>query len=482
MTDSDNTGGSAWTTASNRRTFLKTLGVTGVVGLAGCAGSDGGDGNGDGGETGNGGGSGSAEVHFITEESAPASKEFINTVASEFTEQTDIPVTTEFTGLGTSFDQRIATLVRTGNAPEVALAPGYVTTNWIRRDIAAPVTGVVEAVQNQWDDEYRDIHRLQFEGEDWIVPLNLNPSMQTYRTDLYEQAGVSSPTTFAEEREVVDALANVVDEDGAAANYGFSSGLVGTATTHHRLDVNGVDMLEHSGDDTFSGFEVVLDQGENRERAIEALEHARNIGEHSINSSLGISSWASSYFTGKTAIGEYGGARPLTAAYRENPEVAQKSMLQRLPHGPSGDDPTYFSFLEGLVVMQNAKFPDAGRQFVEFLTTTERIFDLLLTFAPLHNAPVLDSIYEDERYRDSEYMNENNVPDEVLDVIRNDVVPRAEPRYITTGTPNPYIGALQGTFAIGQMGNAVVVKGQDPGAAVDEAASTFRDTLSEVQE
>lgn len=458
-------------TNSSRRRYLKLAGVGGAAALGGCLSSLGGG----------GGGSGNPEVHFITEESSPSAKTFINEAAQQFTEETDIPVTTEFTGLGSSFDQRIATLVRTNNAPEVAMAPGYLATNWIRDDIVAPLTGVREAIEEAWSAEYRQKHRLVFEGEDYLAPLHINPSCQTYRTDIFEEAGVSPPTTFAEEREAFSTLAESLPEGMNVGNFAFNTGLVGTATTHHRIDVNGVDMLSHSGNDSFSGFEVVLDQGQNRERAIEALEHSREVAQHSVDPQMGISSWASTYFTGKSAIGEYGGARPLTAAYRENPEVGQQSMVKPLAHGPSGDDPTYFSFLEGFTVLKNSKYPDAGRQFVEYLLTGDTIFGLLLNFAPLHNAPVLDAIYNDDRYRNAEYMQSNNVPTEVLDTLKNEVMPRGEPRFLTTGTPNPYIGALQGTFAIGKMGNAVAVNDADPGQAVDQAAQTLRETLNEVQ-
>ncbi|WP_435348594.1 ABC transporter substrate-binding protein [Haloarchaeobius sp. HRN-SO-5] len=453
----------------SRRQYLKLAGVGGATALAGCLG-------GGGGTSGN-----NEEVHFITEESSPSAKTFINEAAAKFTEETDIPVTTEFTGLGSSFDQRIATLIRTGNAPEVAMAPGYLVTNWIRDDIAAPVTGVREAIEESWDTEYREKHRLVLDGEDYLAPLHINPSCQTYRTDIFEQAGVEPPTTFAEEQEAFPQLADSLSEGTSVGNFAFNTGLVGTATTHHRIDVNGVNMLSHSGDDPFSGFEVVLDQGDNRQRAIEALEHCKTVAEYSVDPQMGISSWASTYFTGKSAIGEYGGPRPLTAAYRENPEVARNSMLTPLAHGPSGDDPTYFSFLEGFSVLKNAKYPDAGRQFIEYLLTGDTIFGMLLNFAPLHNAPVLDTIYNDDRYRNADYMQENDVPDEVLDTLKNEIMPRGEPRFLTTGTPNPYIGALQGTFAIGNMGNAVAVQGEDPGAAVDQAAQTLRNTLNDVQ-
>jgi len=482
MTDSDNMSSSVRTTASNRRTFLTTLGAAGVVGLAGCAGSDGGDGDGgdDGGETGNGGGSGSAEVHFITEESAPAAKEFINSAIADFTEETGIPVTPEYTGLGSGLGQRVSTLLQTGNAPEVVLTGGFEATDWVRQDIVADMSETVSAIESEWT-EYQDRHRLVIEGTDYLVPIHMNTAAQTYRADLFEQAGISPPLTFQEERERFPQLADSLPENMSVTNMSLNAGLVGHASTEMRMETNGIEWLAHSGDEPFTGFEVVLDEGNNRERMIQSLEHIREIAEYSLNPNLGVSDWAPAYYTGKTAIGEFGGFRPLTGAYRESPEIASNSQSKRLAHGPNVEDPTYHTFLEGLTVMKDAEHPDAGRQFVEYMMSGDRLFGMLLSFSPIHNIPTLDAVFDDDRYRNSDYMEENNVSDDFLDFVRDEIKPRGLPRFRLPGTPCPYIGSVQSTFALGKMSNDVI-NGADPGPAVDEAASTLREALTDVQE
>jgi hypothetical protein len=105
----------------------------------------------------------------------------------------------------------------------------------------------------------------------------------------------------------------------------------------------------------------------------------------------------------------------------------------------------------------------------------------LLNLSPLHNVPALDAIFDDDRYRNAEFMEEHDVPDELLDLTRDEIKPRGLPRFHLTETPCPYIGSLQGTMALGKMANDVI-NGTDPGTAVDEAASTFRSSLEDVQE
>jgi len=483
MPEGDNTGGRSSTVARNRRTFVKTLGAAGVVGLAGCSGGggDGGDGDG-GGETGNGGGSGNQEVHFVTEESAPAAKRFINESIQQFTEETGIPVTPEFTGLGSGLGQRVSTLIQTGNAPEVVLAGGFTTVDWVRQGIVADMSETVSAIESEWSD-YQERHRVLIEGTDYLVPLHMNTAAQTYRADLFEEAGVEPPLTFEEEREVYPQLAESLPENMAVTNTSFNAGLVGHASTEMRMETNGFTWLTHNGDDPFSGFEVVLDKGGRKELMIQSLEHIREIAEYSLNPNLGVADWAPAYYTGKTAIGEFGGFRPLTGAYRENQEIADNSAGKRLAHGPNVDqrDPTYHTFLEGLTVLKDAEFPDAGRQFVEFMMTGDRLFGMLLNFSPLHNIPTLDAVFNDDRYRNADYMEENGVPDEFLNFVRDEIKPRGLPRFRLPGVPCPYIGSMQSTFALGKMSNDVI-NGADPGPAVDEAASTLRSALNEVQE
>lgn len=458
------------THTTSKRRFLAGAGAVGASALAGCTGILGGGGN-----------SGGKEVHFITEESAPDAKQFIREAARKFTEETGISVVTEFTGLGTSFDQRIATLVRTGNAPELALAPGYLATTWVQNDLAAPMTDVRETVESEWNADYLGNTRLQIQGEDYLAPLHMNVSCNTYRTDLFEEAGVSPPKTWEEELQAYQTLDESLPEDMAVGNWSFNTGLVGTASCHHRLATNDVEPYQNTGGDPFTGFEVTLDQGKNRERAIEALEHCRELAKYSVNSRVGPSAWASNYFTGKCAVGEFGGPRPLTGAYRENQDLADNSLLNPLPRNSSDDDPEYFTFLEGFAVLKNSNYPDAGKQFAEYLLTGDTVFGMLLNLAPLHNTPVLDAWLDDERYRNSEYMNQNNVPDSVFETLKNDLVPNALPRSKETDPPNPYAGSIQSTFALGEMANQVALQGADPGPAVDEAAQKLRDQFEQLQ-
>jgi ABC-type glycerol-3-phosphate transport system substrate-binding protein len=453
---------------TTKRRFLAGAGAVGTTALAGCTNI-----------LGSGGGSGNEEVHFITEESAPEAKKFFNEVTAKFTEETGIPVTVEYTGLGSSLGRRVSTLVQTGNAPEVIMVGGYDATNWVQEGILGDVSDQVGAIEDEWG-EYQDQHRLVIEGSDYLVPLHMNVAAQAYRTDLFEEAGVSPALTFEEERQTLPKLAESLPDNMSPANFSFNSGLNGHASVEMRTETNGVSWIQHTGDDPWSGFEIVLDQGENRERAIQSLEHIKEIAQYSINPNIGVSSWAQAYYSGKTAIGEFGGWRPLTGAYRENQEIADNSMGKRLAHGPNAEDPTYQTFMEGFAVSSEAKHPDAGRQFVEFMMTGDRIFGMLTKLSPLHNVPALDAMFDDPRYRDSEFMQENNVPDELLDFTKNEIKPRGLPRFQLTDTPCPYIGSMQSTFALGKAANAVL-QGNDPGTAVDDAASMLRSALNEVQ-
>jgi multiple sugar transport system substrate-binding protein len=472
--------------STRRRQFIKYAGAAGATFLAGCSGTSGdgteGDGSGDttGTVTGSGGSPGSQEVHFITEESAPQAKKFFNEASAQFTEETGIPVTVEYAGLGSGMGQRISTLVQTGNAPEVALVGGSDATNWVQQGLLADVSQQVSAIESEWS-EYQDQHRLAIEGTDYLVPLHMNVSAQAYRTDLFEQAGVSPAKTFEEERQMLAKLDDELPDDMAPGNFSFNSQLNGHASVEMRTETNGVSWLGHSGDDPWSGFEITLDKGNNRERAIQSLNHIKEIAQYSINPNVSVADWAPAYYTGKTAIGEFGGWRCLTGAYRENQQIANNSMGKRLAHGPNAEDPTYQTFVEGFTVMSESKYPDAGRKFVEFMMSGDRIFGMLLNLSPLHNVPTLDAIFDDDRYRNSDFMEENDVPDEILDLTKNELKPRGLPRFQLTGTPGPYIGALQGTFALGKMANDVI-GGREPGKAVDEAASTLRSTLQDVQE
>lgn len=461
----------------SRRNAIKAMAAgAGTVSLAGCLGIGG---------NGGGGGGNSKEVHFITEENSAPAKEFFRTEAQKFTEETDIPVTVEFTGVGTSFDQRITTLVQTGNPPEVAQVSDFHITPWLKQGIAEPVTSVRETVEEEFGEEFGDNQRLVWDGEDYLAPLWSNLETFTYRTDLFEEAGVTPPKTWSEQLDAWETLDNSIPKDMAVGNhtgvnpYGYVSAYV-------RMYQNGVQEItkEENGGDPFSGFKVSVDKGKNLDRTVAALEHLNKECDYSNDPTQGTTAMISSYYTQKAAVGEYIGARPYRQAHSNaHEEVGVNSSMSVIPKGPSQDEPRYHGWHEGFAVMSNSENPEAGKQWLEHLLTGDRVFGLLTKLSPVHNLPMLDSHFDDDRYRSSEFFTKYDVPDELLDYLRDNVKPYGYSKVHEAGdTPNPHAGAILGQASAGEMARKVVMEDQSPESAVKEHAEKLRSLLKENQE
>ena len=106
---------------TSRRRVLQGTGAGAAAMLAGCLGGGGGDGNG--GNGGNGGGGADPtelpDVFMLTDYNNEPWQGKWEDLSGSFTEETDIGVNIEYSGMSGQQENRLATLIQSGNPPDV---------------------------------------------------------------------------------------------------------------------------------------------------------------------------------------------------------------------------------------------------------------------------------------------------------------------------------------------------------------------------
>jgi sn-glycerol 3-phosphate transport system substrate-binding protein len=225
----------------NRRAFLASAGATGAVLVAGCA-SQGGDTGGDGGEsgadTGDGSGDGGATTGDTGGESSTTIKfwhamggdlgKFVNTLAGEFSEQTD-GVTVEATQKGSYRETLNATTsaVQAGNPPAVAQIFEIGTQLAIDSGAFTPVEEIIPSDRIDYD-QYLDsvLNYYRVDGKLNSMPFNSSNAIFYYNKDAFAEAGLdpeNPPTTFDGVTEAATTLtdAGVVEQGTTWPNHSW---------------------------------------------------------------------------------------------------------------------------------------------------------------------------------------------------------------------------------------------------------------------
>lgn len=203
-----------------------------------------------------------------------------------------------------------------------------------------------------------------------IYPINVQPSAILYRTDRFEEAGLSVPTTWAEFIECAKALTADTDEDGEVDQWGFS--MVGSNNSSGQsrfmsyLWSNGCNIISYDEENE----EWVMDLGDNFTELLTTWTNMSTVdgvvptGITEVDYATAANYFAMGYtsmmLTGSNAIG---------VAYANNPDLEGKIGSFVIPGEYAG---TYLN-AEGYALCNAASDEEkaAAVEFLKFFSTND---------------------------------------------------------------------------------------------------------------
>lgn len=464
-----------------RRKTLAALGATSGVGLAGCMGG-GEDETPDGDETtddSNGETVGDTDdgewvdlsgsrVHIVTQSSTEPFQEWWEQLSADFEEATGARVDIEYRGFGGDYRSRIAQLNQAGNPPTLASAGVNEVSTWAAQGIIGDLTPAIEAIEDRWG-EYESNQTVITDGEHRLIPQWFNGSGNYfYREDIFPRA----PENWQDQIEIYEQIDEMYPEfipQIRGGSFCPRAGLVSSAYT------NGAKMCERNGD---GEVEIVMDQGDMRDRWIETVEYKMELEEAGalIDPSGDCGDAVQAIPDGVAASNLYGGMRPKIQTVLQT-DYGDQVRTMKLPGPEDGGTGMMMGTIQGLTSFTDAD-TEAANEFIKFLYQPEYLIDMYL-MTPIHNAPFQSEIAEHPDY----LAGIDEMPDEWTEEDRQyhlDLA-QSDDEWRTfageTDPVNPHANNLWSAPPLWQLVHDPVVEGTDPAEIVDEAADELRDVL-----
>ena len=447
----------------NRRAFLKSsLAATTALGVAGCSG--GGDGSQN---TTTTSGNAKKSIHIVTANSTTESKKWFNTVADEFQKETGIGVNIDFIGL--SPVKRIATLIQTGNPPDIATLDTGQAATLAQQDQLAPVGDLIKTAENQYNGKIPENVRLTMGGDNLLLPLWTNPTQVWYWSDVYKKHNLD-PTAGITWDEYLN-IAKTINSDNMSGTIVPSASTTLSAFTYWNFLLSTAGQVAMVENDEVK---IALDSQKNgfKKKAVETVEFLNKLHQYSPRaSSYSWSDILQSYVSRKGGHCIYG-PRAKLQVISNRPDLSD----QAKPHFPvSRSEKTFVNNGGGFGLLKPGPNKDAARKFLEFLLRDNRIIDFLTSVAPVHNFPTITSIPDMDAYKNAPFIKKNFTDKELKTIsasFKKGVSWGGE-----TDPYNPYGPSLFSSKHLGTLLYNVNIQDKAPEKAVEDTADRLRKTL-----
>jgi len=428
----------------NRRTFVKAAGVAAAAGLApqilvrSARGAD------------------KNRVVFISEESNPKAIAVYDKINADFEKETGIKVTMEYPGFR-DIAKRVATLIAAGTPPEIVWYGAGQAMNLAIENQLADVGDLVKTFN------VPDNQRMVFKGADRSVPTSQQFVYGWYRKDLFQQKGLEAPKSWDEYLKVAGALNNPPQMYGCivpSAETGASTLLLETMFMK-----NDVHWFEWNAGK--KQYEVALDQGQQKKRAIETLDYLHEL--HKFSPEASTYNWAelmSTYVAEKAATSWYVGARLLEQVNANNARIADATVPFDLPKKITE---AYYLSIQGFHVLEKTNI-DGAKKYVTFFMKHPDVIKWYHA-VPLHIVPASRDMLRSSKYQDHPVIQKR------MDVLNflDSIWGKGVPLYYWDGKElNQHIGLYHNENLAGWMLAARNIKGMKSEAVVDEAAGQVR--------
>jgi multiple sugar transport system substrate-binding protein len=214
-------------------------------------------------------------------------------------------------------------------------------------------------------------------------------------------------------------------------------------------------------------YEVALDRGNQKKRAIETLDYLNEL--HKFSPEASNYNWGelmSTYVAEKAATSWYVGARLLEQVNANNARIADATLPFELPRKLTDH---YYLSIQGFHILEKSNIEGAKKYVRYFMEHPSLI--AWYHAVPLHIIPASRDMLRSSKYQD------NPVIQKRMDVLKflDSIWGKGVPLYYWDGKElNPYIGLYHNENLAGWMLAARNIKGMKSDAVVDEAAGQVR--------
>ena len=420
-----------------RRRFAGAAGATATLGIAGCLGGGGGNEN---------------TVRYLSDRGD--SSDVVDDIIEEFENEFDYTVEVTYTSRGTSTDEELQQMLAAGDPPDLVFDTSADAYRYQQNGSLATVTDAVQDVGLP--------DPVNVDGESYFAPTMVEPLMGWYRNDLYEE----NPTTFDTWVSEAQRVSEEEDINGFVVPTGQTNN-ADTSTTQY-LWQNDVEIYAGPSDD----IEVTIDQGENRERAIETYTWLQNIDEYAPNGS----GWE--WGDGTQALQQENaaalmsvGGLPILSIRENRPDLVENLTPTAYPIQDGGQQDKWWAYMEGHVVRNDGAATEGAQEFARFFSESERFLDFVLS-APLFQWPPTEELMNSDQMQENEVLAENQ---EAVDLVRENW--DAFTTVLATGdegAPNLTAANAYSEQLFGQSAEQMIVGDQSPEETVDWVAEELR--------
>lgn len=397
------------------------------------------------------------KVVFVSEESNPKAIAVYDKINADFKKETGIEVVMEYPGFA-NIAKRVATLIAAGTPPEIVWYGAGQAMNLAIENQLVDVADVIKATGGTADNL-----RMVFKGADRSVPTSQQFVYGWYRKDLYQAKGLDAPKSWDDYLKAAKALNNPPTMYGCivpSAETGASTLLIETMFMK-----NDVHWFEWNA--AKKEYEVALDKGNQRKRAIETLDYLNELHKYSPEAST--YNWGelmSTYFTEKAASSWYVGSRLLDQVIANNPKIADSTLPFELPKKLTDH---YYLSIQGFHILEKANV-EGAKKYVTFFMKHP---DLISWYhaVPLHIIPASREMLRSAKYQDHPVIQKR------MDVLKflDSIWTKGVPLYYWDGRElNQHIGLFHNENLAGWMLAARNIKGMKSEQVVDEAAAQVR--------
>ncbi len=403
------------------------------------------------------------EIVFVSEESNPKAIAVYEKINADFEKNTGIKVTMEYPGFA-GIAKRVATLIAAGTPPEIVWYGAGQAMNLALEDQLTDVSDVIKDIGGVSDNL-----RMIYKGADRSIPTSQQFTYGWYRKDLYQQKGLQPVKTWEDYIHVAKTLNNPPNLYGCivpSAETGASAILL-----YAIFMTNDVHWFEYNS--AKKQYEVALDQGANKKRAVEAIEFLNELHNYSPEASN--YNWAelmSTYVTEKAANSYYVGARLLEQVMANNARIADVTLPFSFPKRLTDH---YYISIQGFHILNQSNV-DGAKQYCKFFIK-HADYIRWLQAVPLHIIPASREMLRSAKYQD------NPVIQKRMDVLHflDSIWGKGVTLYYWDGKEmNPLTGLYHNDNLAGWMLAMRNIKGMKAEAIVDEAANTIRKRMKKV--
>lgn len=326
---------------------------------------------------------------FFTTEADPPQLEALASVIDEFNAANPYIFVDVVTGTPSTRGNRMTTLVTAGvDAGIFEIEPAFASA-WAEAGYLLPLDDVYEA--NGGADNYVEGSVFFNKGTAYALPYATSVYGIWYRTDIFEAAGITAPTNYAELIAAAEALT-----DPANGQYGLSIPGATNASVNYFstfLWQNCMDYYTPQG-------ELIFDRPE----ALEAVQNWATLANYA---PPGFEGWSygdqiTAFITEQAAMSMYAG-RMGARMPDQAPQLEAISSLIQLPwqYGERGAYVTFGNWSR-IAISANSAHPEEAKAFLQFFLSGDRLARYDATVIG-HMVPPLNDVGDLLENWDSEY-------------------------------------------------------------------------------